>query len=293
MNEHAILLVLLSAGLHASWNFFSKSSGDPVSFLLRALAFSALLYAPLVPWMLMRVRYPADVTACLLGSGLCCGLYFLALGRAYQHGQVSVAYPVARSVPILVIMFGGLLLGERPSPRGLAGVLLVFAGCFILPWQRFTRGPEGFCLSNYRTRSVTWALGAAACTAAYSLLDKLAAIGMRAGAQSALLDKVAYVYIQNLIAWIVAALLVRAAHYPVLPVARKRAIFCGLVFLVSYSLILLAMTTDPVAYVASFRQLSIVLGALASMRWIERTFAWPRLAGVGLIFAGVVLVGLA
>ena len=175
----------------------------------------------------------------------------------------------------------------------MAGVALVVAGCFVLPWQRFVRGPQGFCLANYRTRSVAWALGAAAFTAVYSLLDKIAAVAMRTGADGAILDKVNYVYLQNLIAWAVVALALRATRYPVLPVARKRALFCGLVFLVSYSLILLAMATDPVAYVVSFRQLSIVFGSLASMRWIERSFAWPRLVGVGMIFAGVVLVGLA
>jgi drug/metabolite transporter (DMT)-like permease len=206
---------------------------------------------------------------------------------------MSVAYPVARSFPILVVTFGGLLLGEVPSARGVAGVLLVVAGCFVLPWQRFVRGPDGFCLANYRNRSVGWALVTAAFTAAYSLLDKIAAVSMQQAASPTLFDKVNYVYLQNLIAWIALALGVRASRHKLVPVPRARAVFCGLVFLVSYSLILLALATDPVAYVVSFRQLSIVLGALVSMCWLERAFTWPRLVGVGLVFAGAVLVGLA
>lgn len=67
----------------------------------------------------------------------------------------------------------------------------------------------------------------------------------------------------------------------------------GLILLISYSLIVVALTTDPVAYVVSFRQLSILITALLSMIWIERQVPRVRLVAVGVIFVGVVLVGLA
>ncbi|MCF7853569.1 MAG: DMT family transporter [Candidatus Pacebacteria bacterium] len=290
MSERAILLVLLSACLHAAWNLFSKSSDAPVAFLLRALRFSALFYAPLFLWMQFRVAYSPLLIACLTGSGVCTGLYFFCLGKAYHHGKVSVAYPVARSFPILVITFGALFLGEVPSPRGAMGVVLVVSGCFILPWQRFVCGPEGFCLENYHNRSVLWALAAALFTACFSLLDKVAALAMRDIGES-MVDKVNYVYLQNAIAWATIAICIRIARYKVYPVARWRAYVCGAIFLASYSLILMALATDPVAYVVSFRQISIVIATLISMLWLERQFTWPRMTGVGLIFSGVLLIG--
>lgn len=292
MSERAILLVLLSACLHATWNLFSKSSDAPVAFLLRALRFSALLYAPLFVWMQFRVGYTPSLVACLAGSGICCGLYFFCLGKAYHHGKVSVAYPVARSFPILVITFGALFLGEVPSLQGAAGVLLVVAGCLILPWKRFVCGSEGFCLKNYHNRSVLWALAAAAFTACFSLLDKVAALAMHDSGESTV-DKVNYVYLQNVIAWATVALCVRLAHYEVSRVARRRAYVCGAIFLFSYSLILMALATDQVAYVVSFRQLSIVIATVISMLWLERQFTWPRMTGVGLMFFGILLIGLA
>ena len=173
MSNHAILLVLLSACLHATWNLISKSASNPLSFLKQALAYSALLYAPFFIWMQTQVHYQGTVVICLIGSGLFCSLYFFCLGKAYQCGKISVAYPVARSFPILVVTIGGLFLHEMPSVQGLAGVILVVAGCFLLPWQRFVNGPDGFCLANYRNASIGWAMGAAVCTAAYSLFDKV------------------------------------------------------------------------------------------------------------------------
>jgi uncharacterized membrane protein len=67
----------------------------------------------------------------------------------------------------------------------------------------------------------------------------------------------------------------------------------GLVFLISYSLIIMALTSDPVSYMVSFRQISILITALISMFWIEREVSSPRLVGVATIFVGVVLIGLA
>ena len=74
---------------------------------------------------------------------------------------------------------------------------------------------------------------------------------------------------------------------------RASVIAVGLILLVSYSLMILALTTDPVAYVVSFRQLSILITAVASMVWIERQVPPTRLVAVGVIFVGVVMVGLA
>lgn len=293
MSKHAILLVLVSACMHAAWNVLSKAGGDPLSFLMRALAFSALLYAPLFLWLQTQVHYSATVLACVTASGMLAGVYFFCLGKAYKLGNVSVVYPVARSFPILVVTLGGLLLGECPSLLGLLGVLLVVAGCFVLPWQRFTRGPDGFCLANYRSASIAWALGSASCTAIYSILDKIAATSMSQAQGSSMFDKMNYVYIQNLISWVALAIGARFAKHKSAPVMNGRAFFCGAIFLISYSLILLALSTDPVAYVVSFRQFSIVLATIVSMLWIERSFTWPRLIGASTIFAGVLIIGLA
>ncbi len=293
MSTQAIILVLISACLHSAWNLFSKSSGDPISFLLRALGFSAVVYAPLFAWMQLNANYTPQTAGLLLGSGMLTGLYFFCLSKAYHHGQVSIAYPIARAFPILVVMFGGLFLREFPSLQGLVGVVCIVGGCFVLPWRRFVLGPEGFCPAHYRNRSVAWAVAAALCTAGFSLLDKVAASVMAEAEGFTFWDKVNYVYLQNFIAWLTAMACIKAVRYPIIRVARKRAFACGVIFLLSYTLILMALATDPVAYVVSFRQLSIVLATLVAMWWIERDFTWPRFCGVTAIFIGVVLIGLA
>ena len=294
MSLSAILLVFLSALCHSAWNLLAKSSGGPIAFMRQALRFSALCYAPLFLIFLFLVDYSPLYLACIAGSGLAVGLFLFCLSKAYQYGQVSVAYPIARSFPILVVTWVLCLWGVTPSAIGLLGILLIVGGCFVLPMAHFTFGPEGFSIVNYLNRSCFWALLAALATSIFAVIDKYAAVQMPTSPTDlAIYSRVNYVYLQNLVALLVMETCTLGLKQPYPAAHRYRALFAGLIFLLSYSLIVMALTSDPVSYVVSFRQVSILITALISMFWIERQMSAPRLVGVATIFIGVVLVGLA
>jgi uncharacterized membrane protein len=260
----------------------------------QALRFSAICYAPLFLIFLFLVDYSSTYLACILASGIAVGLFLFCLSKAYQYGQVSVAYPIARSFPILVVTWVLFLWGVTPSATGLTGILLVVVGCFVLPMDSFSFGPSGFTPANYLNRSCLWALFAAIATSFFSVIDKYAAVSMPTSPLDiAIYYRINYVYLQNLVALVVMEICTLRLKQPYPASHRNRALFAGLIFLISYSLIVLALTSDPVAYVVSFRQISILMTVLVSMLWIERQTSKPRLIGVGLIFVGVVLVGLA
>lgn len=53
--------------------------------------------------------------------------------RGYRTGDFSLIYPLARGTgPLLSVLLAIVLLGERPSVRGIAGALLIVAGIFFL-----------------------------------------------------------------------------------------------------------------------------------------------------------------
>lgn len=294
MSLSAILLVLLSAVCHSVWNLLAKSSGGPIAFMRQALRFSALCYAPLFLVFIFLVDYSPIYLTCILASGSAVGLFLFCLSKAYQYGQVSVAYPIARSFPILVVTWVLFLWGVTPSTVGMAGIVMIVMGCFVLPMGSFSFGPDGFTPSNYLNRSCLWALLAAIATSIFSVIDKYAAVNMpTAPVDLAIYSRINYVYLQNLVALIVMEVCTLRLRQPYPAAHRYRALLAGLIFLVSYSLIILALTSDPVAYVVSFRQVSILITAVVSMIYLERRVSRPRLIGVGLIFVGVVMVGLA
>ena len=73
---------------------------------------------------------------CMLATGVIHGLYFLALSAAYQRGEMSVVYPVARGSGIALTAMGGTwLLDEHLSVTGYVGIAAVTRGIllFALP----------------------------------------------------------------------------------------------------------------------------------------------------------------
>ncbi len=286
-------LVLLSAVCHASWNLVSKSGGDPVRFIRKALRYSSLCYLPLFLAFQPFVTYEPRYLLAAISSGLIVAFYFYALSRAYHHGDVSIVYPIARGLPVLLLAWVALWLGEHLSPAGLVGIVLILSGCFVVPLQRFILGPGGFELKDYFNRSNSWAYLSAVMTCAYTLIDQSAAVRMPTDPFAlAIVTKVNYVYLQNFIAWLFMEFTAPApAEKDQIAKSNSGELYAGLVFLVSYSLVLTALTMDSAAYVMSFRQVSIILTSLASMLWFEKRISRPRLVGVSLIFAGVVLIG--
>ena len=293
MTTCGIILILLSAVTHAVWNLCSKASGAPMSFLYRALVYSAVLYLPLFAVTQVVAPFSWRLWLLVLASGLLCGGCFIALCKAYDGGAVSFAYPIARSFPLMIVAWAGLFLGEVPSRRGMTGICLIVAGCFVLPYRRFCIGEDGFCRRNYVNRTAGWALVAALLTSLYSVIDKMAARLMPGNdVWASICARTSYVYAQNAVSLAVMALFLWRGRHVIRAVNRRSAIFCGLLFLVSYLLVMVTLARDPVSYSLALRQFSILIAAVASMFWLEKDFSWPRLWGVVTIVSGVILVSL-
>jgi len=134
MSLFAVALVLAACITHAGWNLLSKRvSATPAFFLLATW-----------PWSCWQPRVRRHGGRCvaghvgagvgvLLAAGVFEALYFVCLAGAYRHGNVSVVYPIARALPIFVVLAGDATLGRFPSTIAVVGLGLVAAGCFLLP----------------------------------------------------------------------------------------------------------------------------------------------------------------
>ncbi len=89
--------------------------------------------------------------------------YLILLSRAYASGELSVVYPTARgSAPVLVLVFGAIVLGTATSAAQVAGVVLIAAGVLAL------RGFSG----HVPPRDVLFGLAIGVTIASYTLVDK-------------------------------------------------------------------------------------------------------------------------
>ncbi len=306
MSSFAIILVLSSCITHALWNLLSKKSSKTTSFFLIAALGVLLLNLPGF-FLMGGVRFlsllPANFWLLLTVSGLSMGVYFVCLGVAYRHGDVSVAYPIIRTMPIFVLLFAGIILHQIPSLPAVLGIIIVVLGCFLLPIRKLRRGPGGFQLSAYFNLSSLWALGAAIGSSGYTLTDDVVMDMFSANPELAQFSglSVAYLYQVLQYAAIVIVLLpvVLAMESPsglrrVVKRELASAVMVGLMIFGTYLLVLLAYAhAEKVAYVAGLRQLSIVLGVLGGMLFFKERGGPVRITAAAVIVIGLMLIGLA
>src|SRR5205814_6487485 len=101
-------------------------------------------------------------------------VYFILLSRAYQQGDLSLVYPLARgSAPLFVTLFAFAFLGERAMAGGIAGILLVVLGIYVLHLKMLDLPGLYGPLLTLRDRTSQLALLVGLIVASYSVIDKV------------------------------------------------------------------------------------------------------------------------
>ena len=137
MSATALALILVAALAHASWNLFSKqaSASGAASFVWLMSLTATVLYAPVVAVsvLLSPPRLTPLDWVFMTGTGLLQVGYFLFLQSGYRLGDLSLVYPLGRGSGALLAALAGItLLGERPGPAGITGIVLVVLGVLVL-----------------------------------------------------------------------------------------------------------------------------------------------------------------
>ena len=282
----ALLLVLLAAFCHATWNLFlKKSQGGGTLFFWLSGSIEVLLYAPLAVGMMIATGYRPDVLALglMAGSGAIHVGYFIFLDRGYRSGDLSVVYPLARaSGPLLTIIAAVLLIGERPALLAVAGAVLIGAGAVLL---------SGNPLQLLRTRAqgALFALSTGAIIAIYTVWDREAVVAF-------LVPPVIYYWGSSFMRVLMTSP-VALRDRPTLRLiwARdKRAVLAvGVLSPLSYALALYAMKMAPLSYVAPAREMSILIAALYGTHLLKEGDTVRRLSAAALMVLGLVGIGLA
>ena len=291
MSSAAVLLVLMSTITHAYWNFLIKRSGGGSTFIGLSKVVEMVLFAPFFVWSLTRDGFAVmHAWPLLLGGAVLTLGNYVALGKAYDSGDLSVVYPVARGAILLFLpLLGYLVFGERISPVGWVAIVCVMSGIAVIRLPAF----DGEAVAAFARRlmdpSIAFALMAALTTAGYTVWDKRAVQRLPA---------FAYFYGYSvLVALAYAAWLARAHSREVLR-AEWRAhgwpiVQVGFLNTTSYLLVLQALRWGTSSYVIALRQLSIGMGVLMGWRLLGEDLALPKRVGVTLLVFGCALAAVA
>ncbi len=284
-------LVLCSAVLHAVWSVFIKGSGDPLAFnLLHKVApvTGMLLLLPFVE----LAEIPTAVWGLLALTGLIHGFYFYWLSRAFQLGDLTLVYPIARSTPAFLPLVAVPLLGESISPGGALGIAIVVAGIW------FVHAGRGLTWTSLGGPAAVFAYLTLAATVGYSITDKAAMTGFASADWSSPVPR-ALVFVLLLTtasAFVFVPLVLRERGAGLLRGWTRRdlgsATLASCISLLSYGLILKALETAPVSYVVAARQTSVLFAIALGSFWLGERPGLLRVAGGAATVVGVVLIAL-
>jgi uncharacterized membrane protein len=294
------LLILISAVIHAGWNLLSKRTDPSMTFFLAAnilgnlcLAPALLLYGPIIQY------FPKETIAWLALTGIFQAVYYLGLSGAYRIGHISIAYPLARSLPVVLVAVANLMLGrsQQLSVQALLGMLLITLGGILLPLRQWS----DWRLRTYLSWSAFWALVAALGTVGYSIIDDHALRVIRnavdgISTSSSLQATIVYSVLEgfSITFWLFLTILTRSqGRVAFTNSLRKHGLqsaAAGFAMVLAYTLVLIAMGfARNVSYVVAFRQVSILLGAVAGVFLLKEPAYPAKFVGVGAMFLGLVL----
>ena len=273
-----VLAVLFGALLHAGWNVLIKSGGDKALDTALVHLTALVVALPLLLWLgLPRAEaWPFLAASVLIQIG-----YYTTLVRAYQHGDLSLTYPIMRGfAPLLVALGSAAVIGESPSPGAWVGVLAITAGVALVGLAH-----PGEAL--HHRKALAYAFANAALIALYTLADGR---GVRASGEP--LRYVMLLFVLNSVTYPLLVWLRRDAsgRRAILAYARKRwpvASLGGSASIASYAIALWAMTRAPVASVAALRETSVLFAALLGALLLKERFGLQRALGTCVIVGGV------
>ena len=218
----------------------------------------------------------------------------LGLSYAYRFSEISLAYPMARALPVLLTAFVTWMcgIGKPLSAVALAGMGVIFAGCILLPQA----GHGRIRLQTYRNKGMFGILAAAVGTTGYTVIDGIGVQAMFAHLPDAggILPAGAYSCLREAVLFLTLFLgsLAAERRLSVRECFRNRdAYLAGISACLAYLLILIAMNhVTNVSFVQAFRQLSLPIGVLFGVVFLKERLGLAKAFALTLILGGLIAV---
>ena len=288
----ALLLVLAAALLHATWNVAAKRAGGNHHFALITVIQSTTLWLPLGLWFGWDVvpRWGWLEWGLLTASAVVHVVYFNVLLKGYRVADLTVVYPVARgSGPLLTALAAVLFMGEQLSVLGMAGLLGVCGGVFLIAGgPGLLRQAQDPAKRARVLAGLRWGGLTGATIAAYSVIDGYAV-------KVVLIAPILFDFMCNVLR--LPMMLPVLLHDPAgFKAAWRTQWKHGLVVAtlgpLAYILVLTAVQQAPLSHVAPAREVSMLFAALLGGTLLGEGQRGLRVLGAACIAGGVAALAL-
>ncbi|MBO6814449.1 MAG: EamA family transporter [Rhizobiaceae bacterium] len=282
----AFFLALMSALAHAIFAAVNKGGVDPylnrgainVAYSLMAAPF-ALFVFPLPEGFLIPVL--------ALSFFLHIGYEWLQAG-AFSRGAFTLVYPIARGIgPLVTALFALIVFSESLAATQWFGLILLSGAIISLAGVNMIEKDLASETRHNLSVSIMLAIGAGVFVALYTTAD---AYGIRLTANP--FTFLAWFFFLGGFGFpfIAAHRYLKMADRPALPPLAVRGIFGALIAFFSFGSLMLATRIGKVSEAAALRETSIIFATGIGVLFFHERVDLKRLAIIGLIAAGAILI---
>jgi len=282
MPSFAILLLIISAVLHTSWNLLIKQSEDKYIVTWWMVTFGgifaivALLFTGLPPrtmWIFALISVCVEAT------------YFITLSYAYHDNDFSLVYPVARgTAPAFLAMWSFLFLHEKLTNGGMLGLALIIGGLIIIGVNTLMQSH----VTHLHFKGVAVAVFIALLISIYTTIDG-----------AAVKNGFALPYVMIMFAFVplpIAPFIFREYSWTRVKEALIRqpirVPLAGILGVLAYLMAVLSYSIAPVSYAGAVREVSVVFGALTGWWFLKERLGGVRVLGAVIIFVGILIIAI-
>ena len=291
----------MSAVTHAGWNFISKREYPTLSFYFIGNIFGTLCILPILYFYRTHIgMIPTTVWVYVTISGFCLAVYMALIAGAYRYGDLSIVYPIARSLPVVIVTAGAMIINRDTLPGWpyFIGTLFVVGGCILLPLV----SPRDYGTKKFINVSCLLAVLSAVFISGYTIVDHEALRFLRDRTDNffnPVNATLIYMVLEAITSSIWKGIFVfispkeRENCKVVMRDYKGAAALTGIGIYLTYGLVLASMNyVSNIGYVAVFRQLSIPLGAIFGIILLKESKYPLKIIGIIMIFIGLFFAGL-
>jgi drug/metabolite transporter (DMT)-like permease len=224
-------------------------------------------------WKAFALSLPLEIVALIL--------YIKAL----RISPLSLTLPFLSLTPVFLILFSYLILGEKVSPRGATGILLLAAGSYTLNLHEMRSGILTPFKAIGREKGSVFMIVVAVIYSITSSLGKMAIEH-----SSPLFFGATYFIALTLLFSPIALIAGRDKENFIKGRRYRRLFFPGIFYSIMIVTHMLALSMTKVAYMISVKRTSLIMGVIYGYFLFSERNIRERLTGATLMFTGFVII---
>jgi len=267
---------------YSGWELIAVRFGVPAILLLPVvIAYPPPAELPPAFWGWIALLLPLEFLAALL--------YLIAVRDSPLH----LTLPYLAFTPVFNVATGWLLLGERVSLQGLAGIVLVVVGAYLLNFKGFGTGSDSSRLASWLAplRAIGSETGSILMLGAAALYSLTSVMGKRVMVY-ATPESFGALYLV-LLGSVFLLLFGMAGRGQVLRLLVRRPwvhLLVGVTMALMVVVHFLALARVEVAYMIAVKRTSLLFGILYGALWFGERQVRQHLMAGGLMVVGVALI---